>query len=167
MSDIRFNCPACDHHLIVDEEGAGVQVPCPECGHQLTIPSPAPQAPPLEEPQAALKHTETPTLQPSASSGLAGLHIKSKEPDDGEHHGEDINVDQPFAKKKDQWFTTNHGKKYHYCYYNSHGRMMETACGGDHIEISAEIPLDLGKPRKGAYCKDCLNALNLDASDIT
>lgn len=166
MSDIRFDCPHCQHHLIVDEQGAGRQVPCPSCGTAITIPSPAKPPPDSEEQHATLQKDRPPTLQPTPSSGLGGLHIKSKDAGDGEAHGEDINVDQPFSKKKDQWFTNNHGKKYHFCYYNSHGRMMETACDGEHMDITAEIAADLAKPRKGAYCKDCLKALDINVNDL-
>ncbi len=36
--DIVFACPACSGELVVDHQGAGMQVPCPHCGENLTIP---------------------------------------------------------------------------------------------------------------------------------
>jgi hypothetical protein len=36
--DVNFNCPACAQHLTVDQEGAGLTVPCPTCGMSLTVP---------------------------------------------------------------------------------------------------------------------------------
>jgi len=37
--DITFNCTKCGQHLVVDEAGAGLSVPCPKCGNELTIPT--------------------------------------------------------------------------------------------------------------------------------
>lgn len=40
MADINFDCPHCGHNLAVDEEGAGITVPCPECSKTVEIPFP-------------------------------------------------------------------------------------------------------------------------------
>jgi uncharacterized Zn finger protein len=42
--DIRFSCPACGHHIIIDEAGAGMIVECPECGADAPVPKPTPPA---------------------------------------------------------------------------------------------------------------------------
>lgn len=39
MSDIRFHCPHCGRHLVVEDQGAGITVPCPTCGEPLSIPT--------------------------------------------------------------------------------------------------------------------------------
>jgi transcription elongation factor Elf1 len=36
--DIRFNCPRCGQHLLVEERGAGMVVNCPSCKGQIQIP---------------------------------------------------------------------------------------------------------------------------------
>lgn len=33
-----FNCPHCDQELEVEDEGAGLTVPCPNCSQDLVIP---------------------------------------------------------------------------------------------------------------------------------
>lgn len=38
--DITFSCTNCGKHLVVDQSGAGLSVPCPKCGTSLTIPAP-------------------------------------------------------------------------------------------------------------------------------
>jgi len=40
MADIAFNCPYCSQDLVVDEEGAGLEIPCPQCGATIQIPYP-------------------------------------------------------------------------------------------------------------------------------
>jgi predicted RNA-binding Zn-ribbon protein involved in translation (DUF1610 family) len=37
-SDIRFNCPRCGKHLVVEQRGAGTAVNCPSCNEQIEIP---------------------------------------------------------------------------------------------------------------------------------
>ncbi len=37
--DIQFNCPSCQTQLVVDRDGAGMEVPCPQCGQRLTVPA--------------------------------------------------------------------------------------------------------------------------------
>ena len=76
--DIRFNCTACGHHMVIDEAGAGLVVPCPECGHDTTVPKPVPPKPvpdtkpatnaePVNEKTVALKWvppSTTPRIEP-------------------------------------------------------------------------------------------------------
>ena len=38
MADIEFNCPYCAQQLVVDEQGAGLDVPCPCCSRPIAIP---------------------------------------------------------------------------------------------------------------------------------
>lgn len=61
MADIKFNCPECGHNLYVDENGAGMIVPCPECSKQITIPvpSPMPKARHANEPQSGKGSSNT------------------------------------------------------------------------------------------------------------
>jgi ribosomal protein S27E len=37
--DITFNCDKCGQHIVIDEAGVGMKLPCPKCGNELTIPS--------------------------------------------------------------------------------------------------------------------------------
>jgi len=67
--DIRFSCPKCGHHMVIDAAGAGMVVQCPECGADATVPKAAPAtgAPAEKERTVALKWTpppETPPPQP-------------------------------------------------------------------------------------------------------
>lgn len=39
-TDIVFNCPHCDHSLVIDYRGAGLQINCVECGEPVTVPIP-------------------------------------------------------------------------------------------------------------------------------
>jgi len=38
MSDITFYCRWCRRRLVVDDTGAGIEIPCPVCGRAITIP---------------------------------------------------------------------------------------------------------------------------------
>ena len=38
--DIRFSCPACEHHMVIDEAGAGLVIQCTECGRDVRVPNP-------------------------------------------------------------------------------------------------------------------------------
>ena len=38
MSEIVFDCPHCRNEVVVDERGAGMELPCPHCAHVLVIP---------------------------------------------------------------------------------------------------------------------------------
>lgn len=52
MSDITFDCPECAGHLVVDEKGAGMTVPCPECGKPISVPRLTTPPPPSTVPSA-------------------------------------------------------------------------------------------------------------------
>lgn len=43
--DITFACEKCGQQVVIDEAGAGIQVPCPGCGQLLVVPSPEPRRP--------------------------------------------------------------------------------------------------------------------------
>jgi len=38
MADIEFNCPNCGKQLLIDDQGAGMMVPCPRCNQSIQIP---------------------------------------------------------------------------------------------------------------------------------
>ncbi|MFO7937977.1 MAG: hypothetical protein R6V06_10300 [Kiritimatiellia bacterium] len=40
-TDIVFNCPHCNHGLVIDYRGAGLQINCVECGKPVTVPIPS------------------------------------------------------------------------------------------------------------------------------
>jgi len=52
--DFTFNCGSCGQHIVVDEAGAGITVPCPKCGQSLTVP----QASTLSQPKPPVPATE-------------------------------------------------------------------------------------------------------------
>jgi uncharacterized Zn finger protein len=72
--DIRFSCPACGHHMVIDEAGAGMVVQCPECGSDADVPKveskPAPTPKPASDARSenertvALKWTPPPDAGP-------------------------------------------------------------------------------------------------------
>ena len=39
MANLRFRCPHCSRKMEVDDEGAGIEVPCPECHRTIVIPT--------------------------------------------------------------------------------------------------------------------------------
>jgi len=39
-TDIQFICPHCDHNLVIDYRGAGLQIDCVECKEAVTVPIP-------------------------------------------------------------------------------------------------------------------------------
>jgi predicted Zn finger-like uncharacterized protein len=41
--DIHFSCPNCGQSIVVDEAGAGMEVPCPNCQQTLVVPAPEPE----------------------------------------------------------------------------------------------------------------------------
>ena len=41
MADLKFSCPECQQHILVDDEAAGVQIDCPTCRSTLVIPAKA------------------------------------------------------------------------------------------------------------------------------
>ncbi len=63
--DVFFNCPACGQHLVIDDAGAGLVIPCPKCAKDLTVPAPKPVETPESEKErtVALKWTP-PTSTP-------------------------------------------------------------------------------------------------------
>jgi hypothetical protein len=42
-TDIRFACPQCSQHLVIERAGAGCLITCPHCGCSLHVPRPSPQ----------------------------------------------------------------------------------------------------------------------------
>ena len=38
FSDIRFKCPRCEKHLVIDAKGAGFAIICPDCQMQMVVP---------------------------------------------------------------------------------------------------------------------------------
>jgi uncharacterized Zn finger protein len=51
--DIYFFCESCGQHLVVDEAGAGLVIPCPNCAKDLTVPGQAPKPAPTPQPATA------------------------------------------------------------------------------------------------------------------
>ena len=50
--DIRFVCPTCDHHMVIDDTAAGLVVRC-TCGQNVIVPKPAePEPNPIAKPVA-------------------------------------------------------------------------------------------------------------------
>lgn len=39
-TDIVFDCPHCNHNLVIDYRGAGLQTRCVECGEMIQVPIP-------------------------------------------------------------------------------------------------------------------------------
>lgn len=75
VDDIIFNCSHCQHELIVDKEGVGLEVACPKCAQMIVIPKPAasvsqptdaPSAwrPPPPPPLTHSKNPRPPVVQP-------------------------------------------------------------------------------------------------------
>jgi DNA-directed RNA polymerase subunit M/transcription elongation factor TFIIS len=66
--DISFGCPGCQQHMVIDEAGAGLLVPCPKCGQEIRVPSlvanPTNVSRPDKERTVALKWTP-----PASSTG--------------------------------------------------------------------------------------------------
>jgi uncharacterized Zn finger protein len=65
--DIRFSCPACEHHMVIEEAGAGLVVKCPKCGHDAKVPDlpkPATDSESVNERTVALKWTPRPASPP-------------------------------------------------------------------------------------------------------
>jgi len=51
--DIRFTCPTCDHHMVIDDAAVGLVVQCTDCGQNVIVPKPAePQPDPAANPVA-------------------------------------------------------------------------------------------------------------------
>jgi len=70
--DIYFFCGSCGQHLVVDEAGAGLVIPCPNCAKDLTVPGqalkPAPHPQPAGAPCAEKDQTVVLKWAPPPSS---------------------------------------------------------------------------------------------------
>jgi len=63
--DITFSCPLCGQHMVIDEAGAGMVVPCPKCEQDVQVPGAVDSAPETEkERTVALKWTPPPEHKP-------------------------------------------------------------------------------------------------------
>lgn len=86
MADIKFNCPACEHKLSIDEKAAGYLVDCPVCGVRIQIPL-SPEPPRVEmphkpaRPAVAETHRKSVTqpIQLGASTAEADARIRELE----------------------------------------------------------------------------------------
>lgn len=63
--DIHFSCPACEHHMVIDEAGAGLVIQCTECGQDVRVPNPvepkpSPEAGPANVSQPAPANVSQP-----------------------------------------------------------------------------------------------------------
>jgi len=65
MGDIKFSCPKCRGHLIIDERGAGMQAPCSHCGAIIVVPK-------STEFPAASPVGRRPTARPADGASPAG-----------------------------------------------------------------------------------------------
>lgn len=63
-----FPCPKCEKKLKVQDSAAGQRATCPYCNHSLVVPPPPPSAAPSQEESSP---------EPSASSGLADIQIRT------------------------------------------------------------------------------------------
>src|ERR1041384_6447822 len=48
MAEFEFPCSGCGRTIIIDEEGAGMEIQCPGCQTPLIVPQPAPPAAPTK-----------------------------------------------------------------------------------------------------------------------
>lgn len=71
--DIAFDCPRCRQHLVVDDAGAGMSVPCPKCGKEITIPVISPSQPKINN---ALRECVAAILAGSLGPNAARQKIK-------------------------------------------------------------------------------------------
>jgi len=78
--DIKFNCPACNQSLSVDQSAAGTQVSCPACTQAMivpaatSVPAPPPPAPPRApsfSSPSPFATQQPPGLQMQRAKGLA------------------------------------------------------------------------------------------------
>jgi hypothetical protein len=65
--DVFFNCPACGQHLVIDEAGVGLTIPCPKCAKDLTVPARKPAETPENEKERTVALKWTP---PTSTSHL-------------------------------------------------------------------------------------------------
>ncbi len=78
--DIYFFCGSCGQHMVIDEAGAGLVVPCPKCAKGITVPAaegpkPAPPPQPAAVPRPEKEQTVALKWVPPPSS--AGKEKKS------------------------------------------------------------------------------------------
>lgn len=72
MADIIFDCPECDHNLVVDKQAAGRVVTCPECGSQIQVPTPDPsEADEVPEPAVEVTLAPDDAAEPVAAPEMA------------------------------------------------------------------------------------------------
>ena len=76
IMEIKFNCPACNQSLSVDQTMAGAQVSCPSCAQAMVVPPAAPPPPPLLKPSLSNspynpRAAYTPPTIPTTSGGKA------------------------------------------------------------------------------------------------
>ena len=103
-------------------------------------------------PEEAIDETAQTSAEEESSPEQSEKHV--------EQHGSDVNIDQPWQKKHDQWFTED-GRHYHYCYYNPHATSMATACGDSiPVRLGEPAPADLSKLKRRAFCKNCRAVLS-------
>ena len=57
--DVRFCCPTCDHHLVIDQAAVGLVVKCPQCGQHVIVPDPVETKPAAG--QTTESHPESPS----------------------------------------------------------------------------------------------------------
>ena len=58
--DIYFFCGSCGQHMVIDEAGTGLVVPCPKCSKDVTVPAPdkpKPIPPPATTPRPEKEQT--------------------------------------------------------------------------------------------------------------
>ena len=70
MADLFFRCPGCDGNLVVDDRGAGLELPCPFCAASVQIPSQSQTGSPT-------KATKSPVQEESAAMASSPLSSAS------------------------------------------------------------------------------------------
>ncbi len=76
--DITFNCPKCQQHLVVDESGAGMTVPCPTCGADISIPPKTVTPAPINEEAQELPTPAAPESAPNQKRQTSPVRKKRK-----------------------------------------------------------------------------------------
>jgi hypothetical protein len=65
MPDIQFECPHCQHVLVVDDQAAGLSLPCPRCAASVAVPDiPVGRLPPVAAPEG---------ISPGIAAGVTAL----------------------------------------------------------------------------------------------
>ena len=60
--DIEFSCSHCNQNMIVDEEGAGLEIQCPHCHNPITIPQAKPSVSALKPLNENLSNAASPVI---------------------------------------------------------------------------------------------------------